>query len=296
MSPSNLSRRRLCAVLFVTCVAVLLGACGLTVRQRTAVQKFSAATIDFTTLTSSELIKSRTDVLEMNRLRVQLNDDTVKLGRLDEHFTVERVKVRVDAVAALKEYAELLHTLVTSSQKDQLKTASDAFVTSLRKVQGLNLGDEQAGSIGAAVQRIGGLVVEYMRARAARQVVTTAHPAVLQLLDLVRRDFSPTADHWSLGYEKVISALTGAAALAARDSAAPAKSALIGEAQVVAEGNRTRFKSVAAQVNNSVAALREAQMNLRYALQSADVTIEDIDGYAAQIEDFVKTYRILRDR
>jgi hypothetical protein len=57
--------------------------------------------MDFATLTSSELVRSRTDVLEMNTLRVQLNDDTVKLDCMDAHFTVEQVKVRVDAMHAL---------------------------------------------------------------------------------------------------------------------------------------------------------------------------------------------------
>jgi hypothetical protein len=50
-------------LIVVACCAVFLVGCGLTLQQRAAVQGFSAAAIDFATLTSSELARSRTDVL-----------------------------------------------------------------------------------------------------------------------------------------------------------------------------------------------------------------------------------------
>ena len=81
---------------------------------------------------------------------------------------------------------------------------------------------------------MGGLLVEYMRAKAVREVVTSTHPIVLQIIDLVRRDFNPKADHWSLGYDKVINALKGAEALAARGANAQILTPFIGEAQVLA--------------------------------------------------------------
>jgi len=294
MSAFYRSRGSSFRLLVVACFTVFLVGCGLTRQQRAAVQRFSAATIDFATLTSSELVRSRIDVLEMNTLRVQLNDDTVKPDRLDAHFTVERVKVRVEAMLALKEYAELLYTLVTTSQQAQLQSAADSFVTSLRKVQGVSLSDDKAGAIGLAVQQVGGLVVEYMRAKATREVVTASHDTILQLLDLVRRDFNPQADHWSLGYEVVIQALVGAADFAAVGSNAAIRAPLIGEAKVVAAQNMARFNTVAAQVEGSAAALRKAQINLRDVLQSPDVTIENVNSYVSQIQDFVEIYSILR--
>jgi hypothetical protein len=100
MSACYLSRGGRARLIFVACFAVFQVGRGLTLQQSAAVERFSATTIDFATLTSSELVRSRTDVLEMNTLRVQLND-TVKLDRMDAHFTVEQVKVRVDAMHAL---------------------------------------------------------------------------------------------------------------------------------------------------------------------------------------------------
>ena len=123
------------SILHLACVALLLTGCGLSVQQRAAVQRFSAATADFADIGTSEFVRSRTDVLEMNKLRLQLQDDTLKPSQIDEHFTVERVKVRVDAVGALKEYAELLLVLATSSQEPQLRNAADSLVASLRKLR-----------------------------------------------------------------------------------------------------------------------------------------------------------------
>jgi hypothetical protein len=145
-----------------------------------------------------------------------------------------------------------------------------------------------------AIQQVGGLVVEYMRAKATREVVTASHDTILQLVDLVRRDFDPKADHWSLGYEVVVTALIGAAEFAAVGPDPAIRAPLVGEAKVVAAQNRARFTTLAVQVDASAAALREAQINLLYALQSSDVTLDDINNYVAQLQDFVETYSILR--
>jgi hypothetical protein len=63
---------------------------------------------------------------------------------------------------------------------------------------------------------------------------------------------------------------------------------------VVAAQNMARFNTVAAQVEGSAAALREAQINLREVLQSPDITVENINRYVSQIQDFVEIYSILR--
>jgi hypothetical protein len=126
-------------------------------------------------------------------------------------------------------------------------------------------------------------------------VVTASHDAILRLVDLVRRDFNPKADHWSLGYDVVVTALVGAAELAAVRPAA-ARAPLVGAAKVVAAQNRARFTTLAVQVDASAVALREAQINLRSALQSSDVTLDNINSYAGQLQNFVEIYSILRAR
>lgn len=268
--------------------------CGLTVSQRAGVERFSAATKDFAGVTSAEFVKSRTDVIEMNTLRVELMDNTVTLEQLDEHFTVVRVTERLRAIQALRDYADLLWTLVSTSQKEELKNAADSFVTSLRKVKGVSLTDEQAGAVGAAVATVGGFFVEHLRARATREVVASTHDSVLQVVGLVERDFDPQADHWSLGYDKVAEALRGAAARAPLVSPRPA-SETVGRAQVLAHQNKQRLRAVGVDVGKSAATLRAAQVNLREALEKPDIGLEDINAYVSQVEELVTAYRVLRD-
>jgi hypothetical protein len=269
--------------------------CGLTVNQRAGVERFSAATKDLASVSSTEFVRSRTDVIEMNTLRVELMDNTVTLERLDEHFTVARVTERLRAIQALQDYAELLSTLVSTSQKEELKNAADTFVTSLRKVKGVSLTDAQAGAVGTAVATVGGFFVEHLRARATREVVVSTHESVLQVVGLVERDFDPEADHWSLGYEKVAEALRGAAVRAPLLSPRPAPET-VGRAQVLAHQNKQRFRAVGVDVGKSAKTLRAAQVKLREALENPDVGLEDINAYVSQVEELVTAYRVLRDR
>jgi hypothetical protein len=275
-------------------LAVLVTGCGLSVRQKAAIQRFASSTSDFATVTSTELVATRRDLIDMNTLRAELGDEAVRPDRVDALFTVDRVRARVDAVAALKAYGELLNVLATSSQTAELKNAADGFVVSLRKVPGVGLSDEKAGAISTVVQAVGGLVVEYKRAEAVRDVVLATNQQVMAVVELVRRDFDPKADHWSLGYAVTIEGLRGAAALAARGPDAAGRAALIGRARVTAEQNQRRFETISGEVAASVLALREAQVNLRHVVQSRDITVDEIQSYAARVEDFVKIYRILR--
>jgi hypothetical protein len=245
-------------------------------------------------VSSAEFVKSRTDVVEMNGLRMALGD-RVDHGRMDEPFTVDRVKARLDALGALGDYGTLLHTLVTSSQQEELQRASDSFVASMRKVKGVTMTDEKAAAISAAVEKVGGLLIEYMRARAVREVVTAADPAVLLVVTLVKQDFDPAGGNWSLGYSQTTVALTGAATLAARRDGTR-DAALIDQAGVLVRRNDARFAAVAEHVGQAADALRQAEGNLLQAVDSRDVSTADIETFAGQVQDFVRIYTILRDK
>jgi hypothetical protein len=289
--------------LFLFSVLLCLGStsgCGLTGGQRAAVKEFAAATSDFSTLAADEFAKSRDDVIEMNGLRVSLADQSLRAtDPLDQFFTVDRVKIRVDALNALKEYADLLATLATSSNQGDLQAASDSFIASLRRVKGVSLTDGQAGAIGKAVVAVGGLVVEHMRLQAVKTVVESAHPSIQQVIDLVERDFDPTQDHWSLGYDLVLKSLNGRARdLAAHAATQPSvtDTATVQHALSVASTNETRRKAIADQLLASATKLRNAEKNLRQVTQAPQLSFEDIQQYAAQVEDFATIYKILRGR
>jgi hypothetical protein len=289
------SKARFCKPLALL-VFLSAAGCGLTVGQRAAVLKFSAATADFASVTGNEFTSTRNDVIAMNRLRVALQDPTVDPGKLDDPFTVESTQARVEAVEALKQYAELLHALATTSQEAELKTASDSFVASLRNVRGVKLDDSQAAAVGEAVQLIGGVWVERQRAEAIRRVVEVAHGHVMTLLDLVQRDFDPKADMWALGYDGAAEALRGQAGLKAKtiNPNDAASLAVIAQGKTLAAENTANFAAVSQQILISTETLRKAEANLKYSLQSSAISTEDIDAYLSQVDKLVQLYRVLR--
>lgn len=284
----------LATVVLLSMTAWVTG-CGLTHQQKAGVLTFSAATRDFAAVAEEELVRSRVDVIDMNGLRVKLGDPAADRDKLDSFFTLEQVGVRLHAVTALKEYSALLAALVTSSQTEELKAASDKFVESLRKVKGVSLDDEKAGAVGKAVILVGGLLVEHQRANAIRQVVESANPHLTKVFDLVERDFDPKEDHWSLGYEGTVEFLEGAAKrvknLEANDLAG---NAVVQEARILAATNKKRFLAVAQHMTRSIETLRSAQGELWSLLHPDEAPIPNINIYAAQVEDLVQVYKVLR--
>ena len=90
-------------------LAVTVSGCGLTVKQKAALNSFSAATQEFSTGAQTEFQKNRQDVIEMNRARFELGDSRVKLMEFDRLLTRDRVQARVTALQTLEDYAGLLH-------------------------------------------------------------------------------------------------------------------------------------------------------------------------------------------
>ncbi len=273
--------------------------CGLSVKQRAAAQTFSAATIDLATLAEAEFTKSRADVIEMNTFRVKLGDDAVSLDKIDDYFTVDEVKQRVAAANSLKRFGELLHTLVSSSQKEQLKIASDNFVTSLKTVRGVNLSDDQAGAIGSAVQIVGGLWIEYRRAQATREAIAASFPFLMKLSQFIERDFDSKETHWFLGYQVSENALTNQADVVQSDDQVRkdelASLALISEGRVIAKRNQTRFKAVSTSITKAAKQSRAALEELRKSLDCEEVPTQDIQTFWANVKEAAIIFKALRN-
>lgn len=279
--------------LLAAALAFSVCGCGLSANQKTGVATFSAATMDLAALATAELAKTRSDVIEMNELRRKLGDK--KVAGFDGRLTLARVKTRVDAVNVLAAYAELLHTLATTSQDDRLKGAADSFVSSLRKARVVELSDEQAGALGQGIQLIGGVVIERMRANAMRRVVASAHPHVARVIDLLERSFGPDDVYWSLEYDTTVEALRGAAAIAEKKPGAAdaATRGLIVEARSLAERKAARFASVSRAIRESCRKLRSAEADLCSLMEESDFAIGRIDDYAKHVREFITIYKIL---
>jgi hypothetical protein len=283
--------------ILVLSLLIVLSGCGLTLQQKANVKNFSAATMDFANLTGEEFAKSREDVIAMNKFRViRFNDDSVDTTKLDGNLTVERAKIRIDAVNALRNYAELLQALAETSQKEELKSSTDSFIAGARKIEGVTLSDSEADAISSTVQALAGFFIECKRAQAICEVIEIADEHIMIILEEIEKDFARTGEAWSLEYENMAEGLRGKAVLHKQLNAGnDAAISVANEGLVLADSNKVRFLSISDQIIAAIDPLREAQKDLSYSLQSKEVTVKDIDLYISQIEDLVEKYKLIRE-
>lgn len=276
-----------------TMLLVASAGCGLTIRQKTAVQQFGSATSEFATLTRSEFIQSRQDVIEMNRLRVLLGDESVV--SLDGHFSLERVQARLRALDALNEYGELLQTLLTTSSQEDMKSSADNFVSSINQIEGVHIADDQAETLGKVIAFGGTCLVEYKRTKAMKKVVEFAHPYVVKTIELVERDFDPGNDLWNAGYRHIKLDLEGAIAdlppLSTNDLAGVQ---VVRVAKLTAEQNDVRFNLVSEQVLGAAKMLSRAEENLRMSMLSDEISVSDIYEYREKVKEMKTLFQLLR--
>ena len=216
------------------------------------------------------------------------------IASLEAKLTVERVKRRVDAIAALKQYGELLNTLTTSSQTAQIKVAADSFVANIRKVEGVDFSDKQAGAISSVIQGVGGLLIEVMRKRAVAAVVHYSHASIVQLIDSIERSFDPEGDRWTLGYE--LSRVDLKAAFSAFHPAPNTSGvALKAEAETMWAAKYKRFKTVSSRITDACKTLRSAEQEMRLATLHPVLEFTDIDRFIRETEDLLTVYKILAE-
>lgn len=280
-------------VTWVLLLSLSLGGCGLTPRQEAAVGQFGAGSADLGETARQQFVDSRQDVIEMNRLRRELGDD---VDSLEGQLTAERVRVRVRAMAALQRYGELLISLAEREEGPALRAASASFMDSLRRVEGVNVDDEQAGAIVQAMAAVGGLWIDAKRQRATEEAVEWAHPHVTRLADLVEESFDAEGEAWSLAFETTTTALTGAATIAEQDLDGQDVSgrALVQQAKDTATVNQDEFEATSQQVVEAARAMAEAHRDLRNLLRAEGVTVEQLDGFLDRMDELAETYAILR--
>jgi len=276
---------------------VFMSGCGLTIQQKAALDQFATATHDLSVAAQTEFQKSRQDVIEMNRLRLELGDPTADVAKLDSLLTLDRTRDRIVALQALADYGGLLNKLVGTVPEGELLEASNTFVGNLKQVKGVTLTDQEAEGIGRAVAAVGGLYVEYKRATAVRQVVETAHTPVLTMIDLLKKDFDPNSDFWNAGYRHTALDLRGHAASIAGSVPVNdlASKQSVQRAKTLAEENMIRFTAISMQIAALATTLSDAQKNLRLVLNPSELNVQSIDQLTTQVREFKAIYSLLRN-
>lgn len=286
---------------------MLLPSCGLSTSQRAAAVRFGDAAASLGAIAGEEFRQSRFDVIEFNTRRRALGDETVDPGKLDAYFTIEAVSVRVEAAAALQRYGALLVQLAGDGEQERVQAAGARLVASLSRLKAagrIEISDEKLGAIGRAVAGVGGLAVESMRAGALREVTRASGPAVRQLAGLIRRDFDPDGEHWSLGYRgamvkleervKDVRADLGSAQ-PGRAGARAAMQALMAEAEAMTARGSERLREVGGRIVIAADAMLLAEKDLRMELVSPQAGLDDLDAFTDRVADLVTTYRLVAE-
>lgn len=293
------------ALLLGACL--FLPACGLSAAQRAAVVKFGSAAGDLGAIAAEEFRQSRLDVIAMNTRRRALGDATVDPQTLDAYFTLEDVAARVQGAMALQRYGALLAQLAGGADESQVQAAGDRLVASLGRLKAagrIDISDEKLGAIGRAVAGVGGLAAESMRARAVREVSASAGPAVRRIVRLIRQDFQPDGEHWSLGYRGAITKLDERVEHVRADLGEPrpgeladhaAIGALLAEAEAMSAQNSTRLAEVGERIVAAADAMLLAEKDLRMQLVAPGAEMDDLDTFADRVSELLWTYRLLSE-
>jgi len=278
-------------------LGALVGAGCMTNAQRSAVREFSVATAVLGDVASSEFVAMRKSTIEMNLVRLALDPDPEPPGHsnLDGSFDIDAVEARVRAAETLKTYGELLLSLATDTQADEIRNASDRFVPS---VAGLGpddqkLTDERAQALGAIVNTIGGWVVEYKKARAMKRVIADASPQVRHLCGLLKRDFDPEGVELATGFRQTADALEIAADDALDDGARRGEHAAARGAYMLATENAARVETVWRRASVSSERLATAQSALEAAMLSRQPSLVEIKSFTREAQSLLAALKVL---
>ena len=142
------------------------------------------------------------------------------------------------------------------------------------------------------MQEVGGIWIEYKRKEAVRTIVVNARPAVDKLCDLLVRDFSTGG--WVETQLLIVQApLLGEASSAFRSRQTFADRRVALDAFRLAFDGTVRREQVVAQVAEAAQAMKKANANLAEVIERDELTIADIQDFAARAARLKATVEVL---
>lgn len=291
-------RGRHAAVSVTLLLALTSVGCALSGAHVDAVRKFSLSTATVGDIAASEFVTMRNSTIEMNVARLKLDpSSSPAVGDLDEAFDVAAVEARVKAATVLKAYGELLLSLATDSQTEEIKKASDKFLSSVGSLPAgdRKLNDKQTEALGTIVTTIGGWIVEYKKAKAVRKIVGESSQQVAHLCTLLAADFDPAGQNLATGFQTTVNELRLVANdVLTGDIAAPigGKAQAIAGYRLAAE-NGERLQAVSQRASVAVKQLATAQQALVEALASKKPSLAAIKELAKQAKTLHGALKVL---
>lgn len=187
----------------VLCTALLVSSCGLTARQKEAIDTFGEATAAVGAFCEEELAFIKHDVTKMNLYLASLDTAYTSRGidTLGAFADEENTEARIAAGKALRAYGEMLSELATGEQEEEIRDAADAFVRNTSTALGVELGDDRHTAAATLLETLAAKLDEWKRTEAIESIVPRARTVVDRLAEMLAVDFSLGTGEWrSRGY------------------------------------------------------------------------------------------------
>ncbi|HUO08852.1 MAG TPA: hypothetical protein VM008_11165 [Phycisphaerae bacterium] len=290
-------------------LALPLGACGLTARQKDAISKFAVATQQLSDVSAAELTQIRSDTVMLRTEMMAINPKSVDLTSraedLDGPCNLDALDVRLKALSALKSYGSLLNSLATDDVSANVSASATTILGNLKQLKSLNLTDDKAQVIGTAINALSNLAIEGYKAKTVRKIVPRLNPAMIAIATLVRDDLDPGVvggfasglnntihekiDDTLVKYVELLQPGTGSTA-----EDISAKKAALSTLQADCARVDSQLKNAQAQIQPAITNFSSSSSSLMVSVTSTDVSSDDIDAYFVQVTNLVRIYKAIR--
>jgi hypothetical protein len=287
------------AVPLIFCIA----GCGLSAGEKTAVGSFGSSVSSFGTVAGQQLPAMRDGSVAMTEAAYTADPatkwpDTAHIGTAGYEaimygkFTPERVAQRQQAITVLVDYGTALTALAGYDASKDLATSSAALGTAIKGLpkQDKVISDADADVLAQIVQQLGGLLVDYEKARAVRRIVPIYQPQVDKLCTLLADDFDSKQPELANVYEgqaaslrehEIIRLNTNGQSMAVRAQALPALE--------LADSNYRRARQVLPGVADAGRKCVTASDNLAKAVASPSYSLADIEAFSQAVFQLEQT-------
>jgi hypothetical protein len=196
-------------LLAVLALGVLPGCAGLSPQQAAATVNFARATGAVADVAGERIASVRRDVIELRTTRRAIESQldsaadaatggVTKRGEavaIDIGVTAAQAEIRLQAMAVLRQYADLLGALA-ADEPPAVASAAAGRVSRALLTWSPSVSESQRGIIGDAAGKLANLVVTSRRKDAARDAAIAMAEPVRVLLRLIGDDFDPEKYQW----------------------------------------------------------------------------------------------------
>ncbi len=182
----------------ILCITLVVSSCGLSVRQKEAIDMFGEATAVVGAFCGEELVFIKQNVAEMNLYFAALDTAYTSRGidTLGAFASAKNTEARIAAGKALRSYGEMLSELATGDQEKEIHDAADTFIRNASAALGAELGDDRHNAAATLLQTLASKLAEWKRTDAIESIVPRARTVVDRLAEMLAVDFSLDGGDW----------------------------------------------------------------------------------------------------